>query len=166
MSTSAGKQIVQYGLTEVYTVIDPLVDIVFVHGLNGHPHDTWSTKKPDIFWPADLLPAALEEQRPRILTYGYDANVTAFTDGVSKDRIHNHAEHLASRLVANRSVSKDHFGISWHKSGPSHVENEELIRIAEESPGETHHLRLPFPRRPSRQAMFDLLPQHPPSPAH
>ena len=105
MSTSAGKQIVQYGLTEVYSATNPLVDVVFVHGLNGHPHDTWSTKKPNVFWPADLLPAALEEQRPRILTYGYDANVTAFTDGVSKDRIHNHAEHLASRLVANRSVS-------------------------------------------------------------
>ncbi|OAL38649.1 hypothetical protein AYO20_01855 [Fonsecaea nubica] len=106
MSTSAGKQIVQYGLTEVYAATDPLVDIVFVHGLNGHPHDTWSTKKPDVFWPADLLPAALEDQRPRILTYGYDANVTAFTDGVSKDKIHNHAEHLASRLVANRSLRK------------------------------------------------------------
>ncbi|ETI29606.1 hypothetical protein G647_02059 [Cladophialophora carrionii CBS 160.54] len=106
MTTSAGKQIVQYGLTEVYSAIDPVVDIVFVHGLNGHPHDTWSTKKPKVFWPADLLPAALEEQRPRILTYGYDANVTAFTDGVSKDKIHNHAEHLASRLVANRSLKK------------------------------------------------------------
>ena len=110
MSTSTGKQVVQYGLTEVYSATNPLVDIVFVHGLNGHPHDTWSTKKPNVFWPADLLPAALEDQRPRILTYGYDANVTAFTDGASKDRIHNHAEHLASRLVANRSVSvgQDH----------------------------------------------------------
>jgi hypothetical protein len=105
MSTSAAKPIQQYGLTEVYSATNPLVDIVFVHGLNGHPHNTWSTTKPDVFWPADLLPAALEDQRPRILTYGYDANVTAFTDGVSKDKIHNHAEHLASRLVANRSVS-------------------------------------------------------------
>ncbi|KIW89091.1 uncharacterized protein Z519_10576 [Cladophialophora bantiana CBS 173.52] len=106
MSSSAGKQIVQYGLTEVFSVADPLVDVVFVHGLNGHPHETWSTKKPNVFWPADLLPTALNEQRPRILTYGYDANVTAFTDGVSKDKIHNHAEHLASRLVANRSLRK------------------------------------------------------------
>ncbi|KEF62422.1 uncharacterized protein A1O9_00394 [Exophiala aquamarina CBS 119918] len=106
MSTSAAKPIQQYGLTEVYSATNPLVDVVFVHGLNGHPHNTWSTTKPDVFWPADLLPAALEDQRPRILTYGYDANVTAFTDGVSKDKIHNHAEHLASRLVANRSLRK------------------------------------------------------------
>ena len=110
MSSSAGKHIVQYGLTEVYSATNPLVDIIFVHGLNGHPRDTWSTKKPDIFWPSELLPEALNEQSPRILTYGYDANVTAFTDGVSKDRIRNHAEHLASRLVANRSVSRTRSG--------------------------------------------------------
>ncbi|KAJ4573123.1 hypothetical protein HRR82_006778 [Exophiala dermatitidis] len=105
MST-AGKQVVQYGLTELYAAEEPLVDIVFVHGLNGHPRDTWSTSKPEVFWPADLLPAALRDQRPRILTYGYDATVAAFTDGVSKDKIHDHAEHLASRLVANRALKK------------------------------------------------------------
>lgn len=77
---------------------------MFVHGLNGHPYHTWSTKQPDVFWPTDLLPQALEEQRVRILTYGYNATVSAFTDGTSRDKIHNHAEHLASELVANRSV--------------------------------------------------------------
>ena len=82
-----------------------LHSIVFVHGLNGHPYHTWATHKPETFWPADLLPSALEEQHVRILTYGYDANVGVFTDGASKDKIHNHAEHLASRLTANRSVS-------------------------------------------------------------
>jgi hypothetical protein len=79
--------------------------IVFVHGLNGHPYHTWATHKPEVFWPANLLPSALEEQHVRILTYGYDANVGVFTDGAAKDKIHNHAEHLASRLTANRAVS-------------------------------------------------------------
>lgn len=92
---------------------DTRSSIVLVHGLNGDPYNTWSTereswhsKKPEVFWPADLLPQALEDQSARILTYGYDANVTAFTDGVSKDKIHNHAEHLAARLSANRSLKK------------------------------------------------------------
>lgn len=97
------QRIVQFGLSEVHSPPNPQVDVVFVHGLNGHPYNTWAT--PQTFWPADLLPSALEDQRCRILTYGYDANVTAFTDGTSKDKIHNHAEHLASRLVANRGVS-------------------------------------------------------------
>jgi hypothetical protein len=95
----------QFGLTEVFSHPNPQVDIVLIHGLNGGAYSTWATHKPEVFWPVDLLPAALEEQRCRILVYGYDANVTAFTDGASKDKIHNHAEHLASRLVANRSVS-------------------------------------------------------------
>jgi len=100
------NKIVQYGLSEVYSASSPVVDIVFVHGLNGHPYKTWATTKPDVFWPADLLPNALEDQRVRILTYGYDANVGTFTDGASKDKIHNHAEHLAGHLVANRSLRK------------------------------------------------------------
>ena len=104
---SIQQRVVQFGLTEVFTAPQPLVDIVFVHGLNGHPYNTWASHKPspDVFWPTDLLPSALQDQRCRILTYGYDAQVTAFSDGASKDKIHNHAEHLASRLVANRSVS-------------------------------------------------------------
>jgi protein SERAC1 len=100
------ERVVQFGLTEVWSPPDALVDIVFVHGLNGHPYNTWATHGPEVFWPTDLLPPAIEDQRCRILTYGYDAQVTAFTDGASKDKIHNHAEHLASRLVANRSLKK------------------------------------------------------------
>ena len=100
------KPVVQYGLTEVFASPQPAVDIVLVHGLNGHPYNTWATHKPEVFWPSDLLPSILDEQKIRVLTYGYDANVTAFTDGTSKDKIHNHAEHLAGRLVANRSLKK------------------------------------------------------------
>lgn len=93
-----------FGLTQVYLPRgDPTVDIVFVHGLNGHPHDSW-TSKSGCFWPVDLLPEVLASQRPRILVYGYNANVTAFTDGASRDSIVSHAETLASSLAANRNL--------------------------------------------------------------
>lgn len=97
----------QIGLTQVYCSKEkPLVDIVLVHGLNGHPYNTWATQgNPPVFWPADLLPEVLESSRVRILTYGYNANVASFTDGASRDRIHHHAETLASGLAANRNVS-------------------------------------------------------------
>lgn len=96
----------QFGLTQIYTPRDePTIDIVFVHGLNGHPQNSWTSKNTGCFWPVDLLPDILAAQRPRILTYGYNANVTAFTDGVSRDTVVSHAETLASSLAANRNVS-------------------------------------------------------------
>ena len=41
----------------------------------------------------------------RVLVYGYDADVTSFGGkGVTKDKIHNHAERLNADLSANRRV--------------------------------------------------------------
>lgn len=40
----------------------------------------------------------------RVLVYGYDADVTSGSVGVTKDKIHNHAERLVADLVANRRV--------------------------------------------------------------
>lgn len=97
----------QFGLTQVYTPPrgeTPTVDIVFVHGLNGHPQNSWTSKTNGCFWPVDLLPEVLAPLRPRILTYGYNASVAAFTDGASRDSIVSHAETLASALAANRNV--------------------------------------------------------------
>ncbi|KAJ5728287.1 hypothetical protein N7493_004617 [Penicillium malachiteum] len=102
---SEPRPVKAFGLTQVYAPRgDPTVDIVFVHGLNGHPHDSWTSKSTNCFWPVDLLPDVLASQRPRILTYGYNANVTAFTDGASRDSIVSHAETLASNLAANRNL--------------------------------------------------------------
>ncbi|CAI7618959.1 unnamed protein product [Penicillium glandicola] len=99
------KAIKAFGLTQIYTPRDdPTIDIVFVHGLNGHPHDSWTSKTTGCFWPTDLLPDVLASLCPRILTYGYNANVTAFTDGTSRDSVISHAETLASSLAANRNL--------------------------------------------------------------
>ncbi|KAK2873829.1 hypothetical protein FQN49_002033 [Arthroderma sp. PD_2] len=101
--TKRGVVVKEFGLTELYQTANPAVDIVFVHGLNGTSYYTWATKKPEVFWPSDLLPQALHGLQVRILTYGYDANVTAFAGGTSKDKLHNHAEHLVSKLFALRN---------------------------------------------------------------
>ncbi|KZF24708.1 hypothetical protein L228DRAFT_245695 [Xylona heveae TC161] len=113
VKTSNGATVERFGLSEVYSAEDPLVDIVLVHGLHGHPYLTWTTKDPSVFWPADLLPSSLQNERVRILTYGYNADVAAFmtgtsgVGGASKDNIPRHAETLVSELCANRSLAGD-----------------------------------------------------------
>lgn len=51
----------------------------------------------------NLLPSNLKNSR--ILTYGYNANVTAMFGKTSSDRILQHAHTLVAELVADREVS-------------------------------------------------------------
>jgi hypothetical protein len=81
------------------------VDMVFVHGLNGHPRTTWSAKNHGVFWPIDLLPTTNEDCRTSVLTYGYDADVTAFTSGSEQDNIDEHARRLFAGLTSELSHS-------------------------------------------------------------
>lgn len=48
------------------------VDVIAIHGLNGHPRETW-THADRVFWLEDLLPKALPGAR--IFTYGYDSRL-------------------------------------------------------------------------------------------
>ena len=75
-----------------------------MHGLNGDAFRTWTTEKSGICWlgDKDLLPKALKNAR--ILTWGYNANVTSLLGSTSSDRILNHAQTLVAQLEADRAV--------------------------------------------------------------
>jgi len=81
-----------------------LPSIVAVHGLNGDGFRTWTTTKTKKFWlgDADMLPSSLSHAR--ILTFSYDATVTALFGKTSSDRILQHAHTLVAELVADREV--------------------------------------------------------------
>ncbi|OCK96149.1 uncharacterized protein K441DRAFT_657484 [Cenococcum geophilum 1.58] len=62
---------VPQGLQVVTEGIDPIVDIIAVHGLNGHRDETWTAGN-GVNWLRDLLPQDLPNAR--IMAWGYDAN--------------------------------------------------------------------------------------------
>ncbi|KUI72438.1 Protein SERAC1 [Cytospora mali] len=105
------KKIARFDITAVYTHPDAKVDIVLVHGLNGEPQRTWSTKnKNGVFWPADLLPKSLEEDNApaNVLVYGYNADVSSKRHGTgpSTNYIHQHAQTLVTFLTTYRKSKK------------------------------------------------------------
>lgn len=55
--------------------IPALLDIIFVHGLGGASHRTWSKyQDPSLFWPQQWLPLEPDICTGRVLTFGYNAN--------------------------------------------------------------------------------------------
>ena len=100
----AKSKVNTFGLTEVFTPTQASVDIVFIHGIFGHPKDTWTCDEADVFWPAELLPPVLEDDETRILTYGYEAGAESFTDGEQTHKVHEVIGSLGRDLASNRQV--------------------------------------------------------------
>ena len=101
------------GLTNVYSPkhCKPIVDIIFIHGLGGQSHFTWSYKKDlKLFWPGWLhQEPGLDEVR--ISTYGYDSTIwPAFTKNFSC--IDDFAQELLARVkvAANELNGETPFG--------------------------------------------------------
>lgn len=103
----------ELGFTQVdgHPADHPFVaDVVFVHGLQGHPKKTWQSKSSTkarktfgkydegrdddgLFWPAELLPGNFNDVR--VLTYGYDSRVTkGWKESTSKNGIFEHGGSL------------------------------------------------------------------------
>ncbi|KAF8859266.1 hypothetical protein BDZ45DRAFT_364195 [Acephala macrosclerotiorum] len=99
-------EIKRFEVTEVYSHPDAKVDIVFVHGLNGDPRHTWTSKNNGLFWPSQLLPVSLKSAQARILVYGYNADVYTFGSNKgspSSDMIHQHAQTMLKNLASERT---------------------------------------------------------------
>lgn len=87
-----------FGLQVLIPGIDPVVDIVVLHGLDGHPTRSFTASMDgvDVCWLThpDLLPASLP--RARVLTFGYDVKTKA--KAVSMANLEDHADHLLQSL--------------------------------------------------------------------
>ncbi|KAI9710416.1 MAG: hypothetical protein M1812_007452 [Candelaria pacifica] len=89
-----------YGLKRCHEAENATADIVFIHGLTGNRETTWRDPNSRTFWPEHLLKE--DVPRSRILTFGYDADVTHFWAMASNNRIGNHAMNLVNALAQLR----------------------------------------------------------------
>ncbi|KAK1451511.1 LipA and NB-ARC domain-containing protein, partial [Colletotrichum melonis] len=111
---SINKQVARYEISAVFTHPDASVDIVLVHGLNGHPKSTWTSSSSSsqhnegVFWPTDLLPQSLGKTRANILVYGYNADVytTGKSTSASDNFIYQHAQTLVTNLTLYRKSER------------------------------------------------------------
>ena len=78
--------------------------IIFIHGLFGHPKNTWTakntTRSNDIFWPHHLLPEVTPYAR--IITWGYDVRVESLLSATSRATLFQHAETLLVDIASVR----------------------------------------------------------------
>ncbi|KAF2022898.1 tetratricopeptide repeat domain-containing protein [Setomelanomma holmii] len=93
---------VAHGLQVVAEGTNPTIDIVAVHGLNGHCEKTWTADN-SINWLRDLLPHDLPNAR--VLSWGYDAN-THSRSRVSCQYLFDHARTLVSDLCLERQITQ------------------------------------------------------------
>ncbi|CAG1984541.1 unnamed protein product, partial [Fusarium graminearum] len=89
------------GLDVVSEGTNPVVDIVVIHGLDGHREKTWTAKN-GVHWLRDLLRVDIPEAR--ILAWGYDANTHAVS-GTCCSFLYDHARTLVSDLNRRRKLT-------------------------------------------------------------
>lgn len=103
-----------YGLQVLHDPAEPLVDIIFVHGLTGDSYNTWLEADSGIYWPVHLLSKDVPDAR--IMTFGYDADVTKFLGPVSQNNLRDHASALLGELAVVRPEDDSSVCSSLHYS--------------------------------------------------
>ncbi|CAN9148983.1 unnamed protein product [Alternaria alternata] len=117
------------GVQVVCEGTDPVVDIVAVHGLNGHCEKTWTAGNSidSVNWLRDLLPHDLPNAR--ILSWGYDAN----THSGSRALIHSDAARRGA-LEEHRAVKLSTYGILFmgtpHQGGSGVALGKLMVNVA------------------------------------
>lgn len=85
---------------------EPLVDLIFVHGLGGGSRKTWSkTSDPYHYWPREWLPRDPAFQNVRIYSFGYAADWSERKNSVLE--INDFANSLLGELNGDPDMRRD-----------------------------------------------------------
>lgn len=76
-----------------------LVDIITVHGLAGHPQNTWTNFSTQHYWPSKSLPEDIPKSR--IMAFGYSTSNSPFHKSTAI--ISDIAKQLLSHLINKRN---------------------------------------------------------------
>ncbi|KAF2967343.1 hypothetical protein GQX73_g6206 [Xylaria multiplex] len=121
-----------FGFSTIQSPEMASIDIVFVHGLQGHPEKTWtytgntdrqvgkrsirdkllrrtsgkaieqSITGDSVFWPRDLLASSGDFAQSRILVWGYDTQVAHFFSASDQQNISQHGNNFLIALQQER----------------------------------------------------------------
>ena len=88
------------------------IDLVFIHGLGGLSHTTWSHDgKPELFWPKEWLPKERGMETARIMIWGYHAPSNPFSAGTTMN-IPRFATDLLNALLVKCVGSVSNYFVS------------------------------------------------------
>src|SRR5687767_5423637 len=108
------------------------MDVVLVHGLNGHPHDTWCASGTGGYWPAWL---ADDVQDVAVWSLGYAATLTEWFK--SADPMLDEAVRVL-HLLRLKGIGERPIVFVAHSLGGLLVKA--LLRLADGGMPEMHHL--------------------------
>lgn len=96
------KEANRFDISTFYTHPDAKVDVILIHGLNGDPQKSWTSKTNGVCWPTDLLPQTLTEAgtQANVLSWGWNADVAS--KNPSSEFIHERARTLVKYLTSYR----------------------------------------------------------------
>ncbi|KAF8496289.1 hypothetical protein BU17DRAFT_59450, partial [Hysterangium stoloniferum] len=87
------------GIKELSPGTSPTIDIVAIHGFDGHREASWTADNGQL-WLRDFLPQTIPTAR--IWSYGYDA----YTENASSQKtVHGHAQDFLAKLSNSRDRS-------------------------------------------------------------
>lgn len=96
---------VSVGLTVLYPEGDDnaaLVDIITIHGLSGHPQNTWTNFDTQHYWPSNSLPEDIPKSR--IMAFGYNTSTSPLNRSTAI--ISDIAKQLISHLINKRKSGR------------------------------------------------------------
>ncbi|KAF8529589.1 hypothetical protein BU17DRAFT_79603 [Hysterangium stoloniferum] len=89
-----------FGIKELVPGTSPTIDIVAIHGFDGHREESWTADNGKL-WLRDFLPHTIPTAR--ILSYGYDAYTNS---SLSEQTLHGHAQDFLARLSMSRETGE------------------------------------------------------------